>query len=144
MTTRRKPSAVLTQILASIDEDTHRRTRDRMLVACKIADTLEAKGLTQKEFAKMLGKSESEISEYLSGNRNFTFDTLSDMAHCLGINLFPLSFIPTKRVSQKEAEVKLSETRKSAVYDMVDVNTISQSFGIWQVYPTSGCLSLAL
>ncbi len=144
MTTRRKPSKVLTKILASIDEDKLRRTRERMLVACKIADTLEVKELTQKEFAKMLGKSESEISELLSGNRNFTFDTLSDMANCLGMDLFPLSFIPTKIVSKEEAEVNLSETRKSAVYDMEDIRTIPHSFGSWQVYPTSGCLSLAL
>ncbi|NMB37936.1 MAG: helix-turn-helix transcriptional regulator [Bacteroidales bacterium] len=144
MTTRRKPSKALTKILASIDEDKLRRTRERMLVACKIADTLKVKGLTQKEFAKMLGKSESEISEYLSGNRNFTFDTLSDMAHSLGIDLFPLSFIPTKRVSKEEAEVKLPKTRKATVYDMGYIRTISQSFGAWRTYPTSSCLSLAI
>jgi transcriptional regulator with XRE-family HTH domain len=144
MTTRRKPSKVLTRILASIDEDTHRRTRERMIVACKRADTLEVKGLTQKEFAKMLGKSESEISELLSGNRNFTFDTLSDMAHCLGIDLFPLSFIPTKRVTKEDTEVRLPKTRKSGIYDMGEVYTIAQSVGDWRIYPTSGCLSLAI
>ena len=144
MTTRRKPSKVLTKILASIDEDKLRRTRERMLVACKIADTLEVKGLTQKEFAKMLGKSESEISELLSGNRNFTFDTLSDMAHCLGIDLFPLSFIPTKRVTKEDTEIKLPKTRKYGTYGIGEVYTISQSFGDWRTYTTSGCLSLAI
>ena len=63
MTTRRRPSANLTRIMKTIDEDELRRTRDRMLVACKIADTLKAKNITQKRFAEMIGKSESEISE---------------------------------------------------------------------------------
>ena len=51
MTTRRKPSASLTRIMNNIDEDKLRRTRDRMLVANKIADALKAKGISQKKFS---------------------------------------------------------------------------------------------
>lgn len=76
MTTRRKPSASLTRIINNIDEDKLRRTRDRMLVANKIADALNAKGISQKKFSEMTGRSESEVSEWLSGDRNFTIDTL--------------------------------------------------------------------
>ena len=36
----------------------------------------------------MLGKSESEVSEWLSGERNFTINTLSDISFCLGMDLF--------------------------------------------------------
>jgi len=79
MTTNRKPSASLTKIIRNLDEDKLRRTRDRMLIATKIADTLKAKGITQREFSRMIRKSESEISEWLSGDRNFTIDTLSDV-----------------------------------------------------------------
>lgn len=43
-----------------------RHTRDRMLIAVKIADALEAKKLSQKDFAKLMDKSESEISGWLS------------------------------------------------------------------------------
>lgn len=86
-TNRRKPSATLTKIMSSITEEDRRRTRDRMLIAVKIADALEAKKLSQKAFAELMSKSESEISEWLSGNRNFTVDTLSDISDCLGIRL---------------------------------------------------------
>lgn len=86
-TNRRKPSAGLTKIMSSITEEDRCRTRDRMLIALKIADALEAKKLSQKAFAELMSKSESEISEWLSGNRNFTVDTLSDISDCLGIRL---------------------------------------------------------
>ena len=79
-TIRRKPSATLTRIMSAITDEDKRRMRDRMLVAVKIADALEAKKLSQKAFAEIMGKSESEISEWLSGNRNFTIDTLLDVA----------------------------------------------------------------
>ena len=84
---RRKPSASLTKIMSSITEEDRRRTRDRMLIAVKIADALEAKNLSQKAFGELMGKSESEISEWLSGNSDFTVDTLSDISDCLGIRL---------------------------------------------------------
>lgn len=84
-TNRRKISATLAKIMSSITEEDKRRTRDRMLIAVMIADALEVKRLSQKAFAKRMGKNESEISEWLSGNRNFTLDTLSDISDCLRI-----------------------------------------------------------
>lgn len=144
MTTRRKPSSTLTKILSSMDEDTLRRTRDRMLVASKIADTLKVKNISQKKFAEMLGKTESEISEWLSGDRNFTVDTLSDISNCLGIDLLQLSYSPTIRVSMKAEEIKFPKTRRPVVYDASDVMVDFQSTGGWQALHTSGCLSLVL
>ena len=88
MIAKRKRSETLSKVLSGMDEDTLRRTRDRMLIASRISDALEARNLTQKRFAAMMGKSESEISEWLSGERNFTINTLSDIYACLGMELF--------------------------------------------------------
>jgi len=144
MTTRRKPSATLTKIMKSLDEETIRRTRDRMLVAGKIADILQAKNLSQRKFATMLGKSESEISELLSGNRNFGLDTLSDISECLKVDFLQLSFIPTTRVSKGDAEIKVSKTRKPKVYDTNDVKTVPVTRCGWQSYASISCPLLAL
>ena len=38
-----------------MDENSLRHTRDRMLVAAKIADTLSLKKISQKRFAEMVG-----------------------------------------------------------------------------------------
>lgn len=131
MTTRRRPSANLTRIMKTIDEDELRRTRDRMLVACKIADTLKAKNITQKRFAEMIGKSESEISEWLSGDRNFTIDTLSDIKKYLGVDLLNVSYMRMVLVSKDASRIKVAKKRTPVTYDMKDVMTSSALAG-WQ------------
>ena len=121
MTTRRKPSASLTRIMNNIDEDKLRRTRDRMLVANKIADALKAKGISQKKFSEMTGRSESEVSEWLSGDRNFTIDTLSDIKKYLGIDLLNTSSMRTSLVSKEASRMKVAKKRTPVVYDMSDI-----------------------
>ena len=129
MTTRRKPSASLTRIINNIDEDKLRRTRDRMLVANKIADALKAKGISQKKFSEMTGRSESEVSEWLSGDRNFTIDTLSDIKKYLGIDLLNTSSMRTSPVSKEASRMKVAKRRTPVVYDMSDILIASVSNG---------------
>lgn len=80
-----KPKGVLGSMLNNVDKQSLSRTRNRMLLAMKIESAMREKGLTQKQFAKIMGKTESEISDWLSGNRNFTSDTLLDMEHAVNI-----------------------------------------------------------
>ncbi len=129
-TNRRKPSATLTKIISSITEEDKRRTRDRMLIAVKIADALEAKKLSQKAFAELMKKSESEISEWLSGNRNFTVDTLSDISDCLGICLLPSSEMRTRRISTIATHRKVTKTRSPFPYIMSG-NSVFSSKSEW-------------
>lgn len=142
MTTRRKPSASLTRIINNIDEDKLRRTRDRMLVANKIADALNAKGISQKKFSEMTGRSESEVSEWLSGDRNFTIDTLSDIQNYLGIDLLNTSSMHTSPVSKEASRMKVAQKRTPVVYDMSDILIASVSNG-W-LCATQPELSVAL
>ena len=129
MTTRRKPSASLTRLMNNIDEDKLRRTRDRMLVANRIADALKAKGISQKKFSEMTGRSESEISEWLSGDRNFTIDTLSDIKKYLGIDLLNTSSMRTSPVSKDASRMKVAKKRTPVVYDMSDILIATVSNG---------------
>lgn len=115
MKKRRTPSENLTKIMESIDEDQLRRTRDRMHVAIKIADALKARQISQKAFAKLMGRSESEISEWLSGNRNFTIDTLSDIKKQLNIDLLNTTSMLTSAVSRERAKIKITK-EKASVY----------------------------
>lgn len=48
-----------------------------------VAYALKQSGLTQKEFAGLLGKSESLVSEILKGTRNATPALIGDMARVL-------------------------------------------------------------
>ena len=81
---KKKATGVLGRIIANMDEKSLARTRNKMMVAARIADALRAKGITQKQMAAQMGKTESEISEWLSGDRNFTIDTLTDIEEFLG------------------------------------------------------------
>ena len=87
---KKKATGVLGQMLSEVDPIQLAKTRNRMLVAAKIADAMKAKNLNQKQFAKLMGKTESEISDWLSGDRNFTIDTLFDIGQVLDV-----SFIST-------------------------------------------------
>ena len=53
-------------------------------VANRIYDILEAKGTTQKELALKLGKTETEVSRWLSGTHNLTLSTISKVSVALG------------------------------------------------------------
>ena len=102
-----------------------------MLLACRITETLRKKGITQKRFAQMLGKRESEVSEWLSGNRNFTIDTLSDISDCLGITLIPtppceMNDLPTA------IDVKMRKKRNPDIYKADGVFVMSSASGGWQ------------
>lgn len=52
---------------------------------------LKRKGMTQKELAKKLGKSESEVSKWLSGGHNITLKTISKMEDALGEEIIIVS-----------------------------------------------------
>ena len=140
-TNRRKPSATLTKIMSSITEEDKRRTRDRMLIAVKIADALEAKKLSQKAFAELMKKSESEISEWLSGNRNFTVDTLSDISDCLGIRLLPGSEMRTRRISTDATHRKVTKTRSPFPYIMSGNSVFSSTTSEWSI-SNNNCLKI--
>ena len=82
-----RPQGFLAELLSDIDEKEMKRTENRMLWAMKISKALKQKHISQKEFANMMGKSATVISEWLSGDRDFTIDTLTDISVALGVNM---------------------------------------------------------
>ena len=53
-------------------------------VRSRIEERLRALGMTQRDFAAMLGVSEVTVSRWLSGERNPSIETLSKIADALG------------------------------------------------------------
>lgn len=64
-------------------------------VADRIHAILEKKGMSHKELAQALGKSESEISKWMRGTHNFTFETIAKINLALGTKLIQ---VPKGRV----------------------------------------------
>ena len=56
-------------------------------IANRIYDILEEKGMSQKDLARLLGKTETEVSRWLSGTHNLTLSTLCKIASALGENI---------------------------------------------------------
>lgn len=52
-------------------------------IASRIDALLVERGLSQKEFADMMGKRESEVSKWLKGTHNFTLRTLAKISAVL-------------------------------------------------------------
>lgn len=83
---KKKASGTLGRMVQEMDSNSLAKVRNRMMVAAKIAEAMQARHLNQKQFAKLMGRTESEISDWLSGDRNFTIDTLFEIGQALGVS----------------------------------------------------------
>ncbi|MGL5938453.1 MAG: helix-turn-helix domain-containing protein [Phocaeicola sp.] len=82
-----KHNAFWDNLMSEMDEKEYKRTERRMELAAFIYSTIRAKGMSQKDFAKLMGKKPSEISKWLSGTHNLTLDTISDIEDALKIKI---------------------------------------------------------
>lgn len=69
------------------------KTEIRLLIASKIGDLIEEKGLQKQEAAIKIGVSSPVVSKWLRGDHHFTVDTLMEIGHALGYNFFSLGRI---------------------------------------------------
>ena len=53
-------------------------------IANRVYDLMGEKGMKQRDLARLLGKSETEVSRWLSGTHNLTIATIAKMATALG------------------------------------------------------------
>lgn len=64
--------------------------RKLALISAEIELARCEKGMNQKEFAKLMGVSQSMISKWESGTYNFTIETLTDICQKLDIKFKPI------------------------------------------------------
>jgi ribosome-binding protein aMBF1 (putative translation factor) len=76
--------------METISKEELQKMENKMRLAIKIADAIEAKGLKKHEFAKKINKNNSEIDKWLSGTHNFTVETLFSLQQELGIKLLDI------------------------------------------------------
>lgn len=61
-----------------------------MDISDRIDSILKSKGLTPHQFAKLIGRSDAEISRWLGGTHNFTLATLAKISTILGKDLISI------------------------------------------------------
>ena len=72
-----KTSALFQQALSEVPNDLKIQIDLSFAISDKLVGILEERGMSQKEFARMVGKTETEVSRWLGGTHNFTLKTIA-------------------------------------------------------------------
>jgi transcriptional regulator with XRE-family HTH domain len=113
--------SLLQQLLDSITSDVKRFTKLKFDIADAVMMHLENENKTQKDLAQQLGKSESEISKWLSGQHNLTLKSIARMEDALGIEIINVQ-IP-QRLNEKEVNrFRTIAQPKPSLWKLVDLN----------------------
>ena len=78
-----KTNKIMDEIRSSISPEMKLQMEMSVAIANRIYEILEARGMSQKDFAKKLGKTETEVSRWLSGTHNLTLATLCKISAAL-------------------------------------------------------------
>lgn len=99
---------------ANRNTEIDRFVEKNLAITEKVAVLLKKRGISQKQFAKMLGKSPSEVSKWLTGMHNLTLKSIIKMEDVLDINLIHIE-------PQKEIEyVYLGSIKGGSVQSAID------------------------
>lgn len=82
-----KTNQLMDEIRETISPEMKMQMELSVAIANRIYELLEEKGMSQKEFARLMGKTETEVSRWLSGTHNMTLATLCKISIALGENL---------------------------------------------------------
>jgi len=86
-----KNSTIFQNALANVPEDVKIQVDLSMGIADRIVAVLKEKNLSQKELAKMMGKTEAEVSRWVGGTHNFTLTTLAKITATLNTPIIDIS-----------------------------------------------------
>ena len=79
-----KTNRIMDEIRGTIPPALKMQMELSVAIANRIYDILEEKDMSQKEFARLMGKTETEVSRWLSGTHNLTVATLCKISVALG------------------------------------------------------------
>ncbi len=82
-----KTNALMDQIRQSTPPEVNLQVEMAVRIANRVYDILEERNMTQRDFAKLVGKSENEVSRWLCGTHNLTLATIAKMSVALGEDL---------------------------------------------------------
>ncbi len=79
-----KTNKLMDDIRKSTPADTNKQVDLCVAIANRVFELLQERNMKQRDFAKALGKTETEVSRWLSGTHNLTLATIAKMATVLG------------------------------------------------------------
>lgn len=106
-----KTNKLMDEIRKSTPADTNKQVDLCVAIANRVFELLQERNMKQRDFAKALGKTETEVSRWLSGTHNLTLATIAKMATVLGDDIItttqthrPYKLPNTKNVAMMVAE----------------------------------------
>ena len=84
-------NTIMDDIRGRMSPEMKKKMEMSVSIANKIYDILEARGMSQKDLAKMLGKTETEVSRWLSGMHNLTIGTIAKISIALGEDIIVIA-----------------------------------------------------
>lgn len=79
-----KTNKIMNSIRKTTPENTKKQVDFGVAIANRVYDLLKERSMTQRDFAKALNKTETEVSRWLSGTHNLTLSSIAKMATVLG------------------------------------------------------------
>ncbi len=89
-----KTNKIMDSIRKATPADTNKQVDLCVAIANRVLELLKERNLTQRDFAKALGKTETEVSRWLSGTHNLTLATIAKMASVLGDDIITTTRSP--------------------------------------------------
>ncbi|HRM58085.1 MAG TPA: helix-turn-helix transcriptional regulator [Prevotella sp.] len=79
-----KTNKIMDSIRNTTPTETNKQVDFCVAIANRIFDVMTELGMKQRDLAKALGKTETEVSRWLSGTHNLTIATIAKIAAVLG------------------------------------------------------------
>ncbi len=78
------------ECLATVQNDVKMELDMSFALADKIDVIIREKNINQKQLAKIMGKTEAEVSRWLGGTHNFTLRTIAKISDAPGVKLLTI------------------------------------------------------
>ena len=97
-----KTNKLMDEIRQTMTPEMKKQMELSVSIANRVYEILEEKGMSQKDLAHALGKTETEVSRWLSGTHNLTVATISKISIALGQDIIQIAR-PRKRMKLASA-----------------------------------------
>ena len=94
-------NSIIERIRARTQPETRLYVQKNLDIAFRVNELLQQKGWTQKDLANALGKSESEVSRWLSGLHNLTLKSIVKLETVLGAEILIVQISSSASVVSK-------------------------------------------
>lgn len=86
-----KTNRIMDEIRRDISPEMKLQMELSVAIANRIYNILEKRGMSQKDFAQLMGKTETEVSRWLSGTHNLTMATICRISAALGEDIIQVA-----------------------------------------------------